>query len=83
MERVQVLLAELALSTPKTEASHLELGTRRALEKAMKSLMLDVDELNKGITAYNKYVQEKQKFDATYNSLLQKRVGFSILFTIY
>jgi len=70
---MNVLLAELALSNSTVDASHMELGTRRAFEKSMRSLMVDIDELNKGVSTYNKYIQEKQKFDASYNALLQKR----------
>lgn len=72
-----MLLSELRLSSDKhkKEAPQLELGTRRALEKSMRSLMSTVDELNKALSTYNKYIQEKQKYDMTYNTLLQKRVN--------
>lgn len=72
---MNVMLSELA-ATPKNKPGvHLELGTRRSLEKCIRSVMFDVDELNKSLLAYNKYVGEKQKYDTVYNSLLQKRVG--------
>jgi len=70
---MNVMLGELALSHRKRESPHLELGSRRGLEKSMRALMLNIDELNKSVIAYNKYSQEKQKYDAMYNSLLQKR----------
>ena len=76
---VKVMLSELSLSKRKREAPHLELGTRRGLEKSMRALMLTIDELNKSVSAYNKYTQEKQKYDIIYNSLMQKRVRNSRL----
>lgn len=72
---MSVMLAELALSRQKHSAAHLELGTRRNLEKSVRSMMYDIDELNKSVGAYNKYVMEKQKYDTVYNSLVQKRVS--------
>lgn len=73
---MNVMLTELALLKPQREAPHLELGTRCALEKSMRSMVTEIDELNKSIASYAKYVSEKQKYDTIYNSLLQKRVGF-------
>lgn len=72
---MNVLLAELALTPRKRSAPHLELGTCGALEKSMRSLITNIDELNKSLGAYNKYVVEKQKFDTMYNALMQKRVS--------
>lgn len=71
---MNVMLAEMALLKPNRQAPHLELGTRRALEKSIRSLVSETDELNKSILTYGKYVTEKQKYDTIYNSLLQKRV---------
>uniref|UniRef100_A0A183BJ69 JAB_MPN domain-containing protein n=1 Tax=Globodera pallida TaxID=36090 RepID=A0A183BJ69_GLOPA len=71
---MNVLLAELALSTKGKRASvQLELGTKRSLERSMKALIGTVDELNKSVNAYGKYAIEKQKYDALYNNLMQKR----------
>lgn len=77
---MNVVLAQLAINHQPKTAPYLELGTRRSLEKCVKSLMNDVDELNKSVSAYNKYVIEKQRYDSHYNSLLQKRVSV-LLFT--
>lgn len=73
---MNVLLTELSLTKRRREAPHLELGTRSSLEKSLRLLVSDVDELNKSLTSYNKYIAEKQKFDTIYNSLIQKRVCF-------
>ncbi|KAE9553356.1 hypothetical protein FO519_003419 [Halicephalobus sp. NKZ332] len=70
---MNVMLAQLSVVRPIKIAPNLELGTRRSMEKCMRSLMGDVDELNKAIASYNKYVNEKQRYDSLYNSLLQKR----------
>jgi len=70
---MNVMLGELALCKRKRESLHLELGTRRALEKSMRALMQNTDELSKSMNAYNKYMQDKQKFDLMYNSAVQKR----------
>jgi translation initiation factor 3 subunit H len=72
---MNVMISELALCKRKSESLHLELGTRRALEKSMRALMLNTDELSKSMNAYNKYAQDKQKFDLMYNSALQKRAA--------
>lgn len=73
---MNVMLAELQLLQPKKPAPHLELGTRGGLEKTLRSLLLDVEELNKSISAYNKYTVEKQRYDAILNNLIQVRVLF-------
>uniref|UniRef100_A0A914BW20 Eukaryotic translation initiation factor 3 subunit H n=2 Tax=Acrobeloides nanus TaxID=290746 RepID=A0A914BW20_9BILA len=70
---MNVMLAELALTPKSKPGIHLELGTRRSLEKCLRSIMFDIDELNKALANYNKYTQDKQKFDTMYNSLIQKR----------
>lgn len=70
---MNVMLAELRLLKPKRTNVHMELGTRNNLEKALRSMSLDIDELNKSITAYNKYILEKQRHDANLNIALQKR----------
>lgn len=72
---MNVLLAELSLTKRKRSAPHLELGTRSSLEKSLRLLITDVDELNKSLASYNKYIAERQKFDTIYNGLIQKRVG--------
>ncbi|CAD5207071.1 unnamed protein product [Bursaphelenchus okinawaensis] len=70
---MNVMLAELKLIHPKKSAPHLELGTRGSLEKTLRAMVSNVEELNKSITAYNKYTLEKQRYDAVLNSLIQKR----------
>nr|CAD2192722.1 unnamed protein product [Meloidogyne enterolobii]CAD2203635.1 unnamed protein product [Meloidogyne enterolobii] len=72
---INVLLAELALSSrgKKTNTVVLELGTKRALERSVKASMGTVDELNKAVNAYGRYMTEKQKYDAIYASMMQKR----------
>nr|CAD2193627.1 unnamed protein product [Meloidogyne enterolobii] len=73
---INVLLAELALSSrgKKTNTVVLELGTKRALERSVKASMGTVDELNKAVNAYGRYMTEKQKYDAIYASMMQKRL---------
>ncbi|KAI1715937.1 JAB1/Mov34/MPN/PAD-1 ubiquitin protease domain-containing protein [Ditylenchus destructor] len=70
---MNVMLAELSLLRRKREAPHLELGTRRALEKSMRSLMQQVDETNKSLNAYTKFVVEKSRFDTQYAGIIAKR----------
>ncbi|CAK5075817.1 unnamed protein product [Meloidogyne enterolobii] len=72
---INVLLAELALFSrgKKTNTVVLELGTKRALERSVKASMGTVDELNKAVNAYGRYMTEKQKYDAIYASMMQKR----------
>ncbi|KAL3114584.1 hypothetical protein niasHT_014391 [Heterodera trifolii] len=72
---MNVLLAELALSTKCQRAAsiRLELGTKQSLERSMKALIGTVDELNKAVNAYGKYTVEKQKYETMYNNLMQKR----------
>jgi hypothetical protein len=70
---MNVMLAELRLLKPKRTDAHLELGTRNNLEKSLKAMTVDIDELNKSITSYNKYTLEKQRYDALLNSAIQKR----------
>jgi hypothetical protein len=72
---MSVMLAELSIWQNKPDAPHLELGTRRALEKSLRSMQQSIDELNKSIAIYNKYTVDKGKFDSMYNSLIQKRVS--------
>uniref|UniRef100_A0A9J2PAG2 Eukaryotic translation initiation factor 3 subunit H n=1 Tax=Ascaris lumbricoides TaxID=6252 RepID=A0A9J2PAG2_ASCLU len=73
---VNVMLAELALTANRASlasSAHLELGTRRSLEKCLRMLMLNIDDLNKTIIAYNKYVADKQRHDVTVYNAIQKR----------
>uniref|UniRef100_A0AAF5RWV8 Eukaryotic translation initiation factor 3 subunit H n=1 Tax=Wuchereria bancrofti TaxID=6293 RepID=A0AAF5RWV8_WUCBA len=73
---VNVMLAELALEggcAIQRSSSHLELGTRRSLEKCLRSLMSDVDDLNRTVMAYTKYVADKQRYDLTIYNAMQKR----------
>uniref|UniRef100_A0A7E4ZZW6 Eukaryotic translation initiation factor 3 subunit H n=1 Tax=Panagrellus redivivus TaxID=6233 RepID=A0A7E4ZZW6_PANRE len=70
---INVLLSQLSIVRPNKAAPHLELGTGRSMEKCIRSLLGNVDELNKSVGAYNKYVSEKQRYDAICNSLVQKR----------
>uniref|UniRef100_A0A915AAJ8 Eukaryotic translation initiation factor 3 subunit H n=1 Tax=Parascaris univalens TaxID=6257 RepID=A0A915AAJ8_PARUN len=73
---VNVMLAELALTANRASlasSAHLELGTRRSLEKCLRMLMLNIDDLNKTIMAYNKYVADKQRHDVTVYNAIQKR----------
>jgi len=37
-----------------------------------------IDDLNKSVAAYNKYTLDKGKYDAIFNSLIQKRVRYHI-----
>lgn len=46
----------------------------RSLEKCLRMLMLNIDDLNKTIIAYNKYVADKQRHDVTVYNAIQKRV---------
>ncbi|KAI6232593.1 Eukaryotic translation initiation factor 3 subunit H [Aphelenchoides fujianensis] len=70
---MNVMLAELKLVHPQRNEAHLELGTRSGLEKSLRSMITDVEELNKTIGAFNKYTVEKQRYDAMLNQLIQKR----------
>ncbi|VDK47359.1 unnamed protein product [Anisakis simplex] len=73
---VNVMLAELSLSPKQTSlvsSAHLELGTRRSLEKCLRTLMVNIDDLNKTIMAYNKYVADKQRHDMNVYNATQKR----------
>lgn len=73
---VNVMLAELALEggcAMQQSSAHLELGTRRSLEKCLRSLMSNVDDLNKTVMAYTKYVADKQRHDLTVYNAMQKR----------
>lgn len=67
------MLAELRILKPKRTNAYLELGTRNNLEKALRAMSVDIDELNKSITSYNKYTLEKQRYDAILNTAIQKR----------
>lgn len=73
---INVMTAEMQLASQKVAdkySAHLELGTRRSLEKSVRGMMANIDELNKSISAYSKYTQEKQRHDANIFSLTQKR----------
>ncbi|KAK6017284.1 hypothetical protein OSTOST_17196, partial [Ostertagia ostertagi] len=66
---VNVMMAELSLAPTRIAdrfSTHLELGSRRAM-------MANIDELNKSISAYGKYVNDKQKHDNMIYNLTQKR----------
>lgn len=70
---MNVMLAELRLLKPHRANAHLELGTRNnSLEKSLRAMITDIDELNKSIGAYNKYTIEKQRYDAILNTAIQK-----------
>uniref|UniRef100_A0A1I7WFY2 t-SNARE coiled-coil homology domain-containing protein n=1 Tax=Heterorhabditis bacteriophora TaxID=37862 RepID=A0A1I7WFY2_HETBA len=45
----------------------------RSLEKSVRGMMANIDELNKSISAYGKYVSDKQRHDNTIFNLTQKR----------
>ncbi|CAI4222502.1 unnamed protein product [Auanema sp. JU1783] len=73
---VNVMMAELALAPSKVAekySAHLELGTRRSLEKSVRGMMANIDELNKSISSYAKYVNEKQRHDLNVFNTTQKR----------
>lgn len=46
----------------------------RSLEKCLRSLMGDVDDLNRTVMAYTKYMADKQRYDLTVYNAMQKRV---------
>ncbi|CAJ0944140.1 unnamed protein product, partial [Mesorhabditis belari] len=71
-----VMIAELAIAPGKLAektSAHLELGTKRSLEKCVRGMMTNIDELNKSISAYTKFVAEKQRHDANVYNMTQKR----------
>ncbi|CAJ0574378.1 unnamed protein product, partial [Mesorhabditis spiculigera] len=71
-----VMIAELALApgkVPEKTAAHLELGTKRSLEKCVRTMMSNIDEMNKSIGAFTKYTSEKQRHDANIFNMTQKR----------
>lgn len=73
---VNVMMAELSLAPTRIAdrfSTHLELGSRRSLEKSVRAMMANIDELNKSISAYGKYVNDKQKHDNMIYNLTQKR----------
>ncbi|MFH4982812.1 hypothetical protein AB6A40_009521 [Gnathostoma spinigerum] len=73
---VNVMLAELALGTSpaaQPSSAHLELGTRRSLEKCMRAMMMNIDDLNKSIVTYSKYIIDKQRHDLNVFNATQKR----------
>lgn len=54
----------------------------RSLEKCLRSLMSDVDDLNRTVMAYTKYVADKQRHDLTVYNAMQKRVSsYYFIFT--
>ncbi|KAK0426690.1 hypothetical protein QR680_009847 [Steinernema hermaphroditum] len=73
---INVMLAELAMK-PKQGAGqigrHLTLTSRGSMEKCLRALMSDVDDLVKSINTFNKYSVDKQKNDVNYHTLVQKR----------
>jgi len=70
---VNVMLSELALVNDGHSPVHMEMGTRRSLEKCLRSTMNQVDELNRSISSYNKYLADKQRHDSLVQNLTQKR----------
>ncbi|KIH64649.1 Mov34/MPN/PAD-1 family protein [Ancylostoma duodenale] len=73
---VNVMMAELSLAPTRIAdrfSTHLELGSRRSLEKSVRAMMANIDELNKSISAYGKYVNDKQRHDNMIYNLTQKR----------
>ncbi|CAB3407482.1 unnamed protein product [Caenorhabditis bovis] len=72
-----VLMAELALTkgavSDKYSARHLDLGTKRSLEKSVRAMMTNVDELNKSIQSLTKYTMDKQRHENIVFSMTQKR----------
>jgi len=70
---VNVVLSELALANDGCEPVQLELGSKRSLEKCMRATMNQVDELNRCISSYNKYLADKQRHDANLLNQTQKR----------
>ncbi|VDK29303.1 unnamed protein product [Gongylonema pulchrum] len=48
-------------------------GLRKSLEKCLRSLMSNVDDLNRTVMAYTKYVADKQRHDLTVYNAMQKR----------
>ncbi|KAK6727425.1 hypothetical protein RB195_005240 [Necator americanus] len=73
---VNVMMAELSLAPTRISdrfSTHLELGSRRSLEKSVRAMMANIDELNKSISAYGKYVNDKQRHDNMIYNLTQKR----------
>ncbi|CAJ0958083.1 unnamed protein product, partial [Mesorhabditis belari] len=76
------MIAELAIAPGKLAekiSAHLELGIGnkkvccKSLEKCVRGMMPNIDELNKSISAYTKYVAEKQRHDANVYNMTQKR----------
>ncbi|KAI6183265.1 Eukaryotic translation initiation factor 3 subunit H [Aphelenchoides bicaudatus] len=70
---MNVMLAELRLLKPKRSGAHLELGTRNNLEKSLRAMTVEMENVSKSITSYNKYTLEKQRYDAILNTAIQKR----------
>lgn len=73
---INVMMAELSLAPSKVSeksAAFLELGTRRSLEKCVRGMMANVDELNKSIACISKYMSDKQRHDNTVFNMTQKR----------
>ncbi|VDM53525.1 unnamed protein product [Angiostrongylus costaricensis] len=62
---VNVMMAELSLAPTKI--------ADRSLEKSVRSMMANIDELNKSISAYGKYVNDRQRHDNIIYNLTQKR----------
>ncbi|CAD6186385.1 unnamed protein product [Caenorhabditis auriculariae] len=76
---VNVMMAELALAPSRVadkRSAHLELGTKRSLEKSVRQLMGNVDELNKSISAFTKYTGDKQRHENVVFNLTQKEGKF-------
>lgn len=82
-----VLMAELALtksySSDKYSTRHFDLGSKKSLEKSVRAMMANVDELNKSIQSMTKYTMDKQRHDNMVFSLTQKRVSNTIIFQLF
>lgn len=76
-----VLMSELSLakscSSDKYSTRHFDLGSKKSLEKSVRAMMANVDELNKSIQSLTKYTIDKQRHDNMVFSLTQKRVRIS------
>lgn len=72
-----VLMSELSLSksysSDKYSTRHFDLGSKKSLEKSVRAMMANVDELNKSIQSLTKYTIDKQRHDNMVFSLTQKR----------
>lgn len=49
-----------------------------SLEKGVRGMLANLEELNKNVSAYSKYMIDKQRHDNIVQNLMQKRVGFNL-----